>query len=151
MQIIKDDLTNPEVILLLEEHMKDMQATSPPESIHALNIEKLRDSQVVFWSIWDDKNLAGCGAYIELDKSHAEIKSMRTSTLYKNKGVASLMLKHIIEQAKIKGYTRISLETGSMQYFEPARQLYLKHGFEFTTPFSHYKDDPNSQFLTKNI
>ncbi len=151
MKIIKDDLTNPQVILLLEEHMKDMQATSPPESVHALDIEKLRNSHVIFWSIWDDENLAGCGAYVELDKFHAEIKSMRTSSNYKNRGVASLMLKHIIKEAKTKGYTRLSLETGSMSYFEPARQLYLKHGFEYTTPFSNYTDDPNSQFLTKTI
>jgi putative acetyltransferase len=151
MKIIKDDLTDPQVIALLEEHMRDMQATSPPESVHALDIEKLRNSKVIFWSIWDDENLAGCGAYIELDPTHIEIKSMRTSKIYKNKGIASAILQHIINEAKNKGYARLSLETGSMDYFEPARRLYLKHGFEYTTPFSNYSDDPNSRFLTRML
>lgn len=151
MKIIKDDLTNPQVIALLKEHMDDMQATSPPESVHALDIKKLRESNVIFWSMWDSENLAGFGANLVLDSKHIEIKSMRTSAHYKNKGVASSILRHIINEAKINGYTRMSLETGSMDYFKPAIQLYLKHGFEYTTPFSNYTNDPNSLYLTRTV
>lgn len=151
MRIIRDDLTHTKVIALLQEHMDDMLATSPPESVHALDIEKLRNSNVVFWSMWDGSELAGCGAYVPIDNTHVEVKSMRTSAGYKNKGVASRMLKHIMNDAKANGFTKVSLETGSQVYFKPAVQLYLKHGFEFTTPFADYTDDPNSRFLTRPL
>lgn len=126
-----------------------MQTTSPPESKHALGVNGLRESKAIYWSVWDNEYLAGCGAFIELDKTHAEIKSMRTASNYRAKGVASHLLKHLIIEAKKQGYTRLSLETGAMDYFKPARKLYLKHGFEYTTPFSDYTNDPNSLFLTK--
>ncbi len=151
MRIIRDDLTHTKVIALLQEHMDDMLATSPPESVHALDIAKLQNSNVVFWSMWDGSELAGCGAYVPIDNTHAEVKSMRTSAGYKNKGVASRMLKHIMNDAKANGFTKVSLETGSQVYFKPAVQLYLKHGFEFTTPFADYTDDPNSRFLTRPL
>lgn len=151
MKIKLDDLSGKEIFSLLQEHLDDMKATSPPESVHALNLEALKDPSVYFWTIWDEKVLAGCGAFKKLDQQHAEIKSMRTSSLYKKKGVASKLLIHIIEQAKLSGITRLSLETGSMDYFLPAHRLYLKHGFNFCAPFSDYEEDPNSKFMSLDL
>jgi len=146
-----DDLTGQEVFTLLQEHLQDMKATSPPESVHALDLDALKDPSVKFWTAWDGSNLAGCGAFKMLDDSHAEIKSMKTSTSYKNKGVASTLLVHIIKQAKLCNLKRLSLETGSMDYFVPAHALYKKHGFSFCGPFSNYKEDPNSKFMTLEL
>jgi len=146
-----DDLTGTEIFDLLQEHLGDMQATSPPESKHALDLAALKDSSIKFWTIWEGDSLAGCGAYKIIDVKHAEIKSMRTSSNYKNKGVASTLLVHIIEQAKLSGFERLSLETGSMDYFVPAHRLYKKHGFNFCGPFADYKDDPNSKFMSLDL
>jgi putative acetyltransferase len=111
----------------------------------------LRQPDITFWSIWDEGSLAGFGAIKELCSTHAEIKSMKTSTLYARRGVASRLLKHIIEVSQGRGYNRLSLETGSMSFFDPARSLYLKYGFEYCEPFSEYKADPNSVFMTKAL
>ena len=143
-----DDLCGEQIIALLAQHLADMQATSPPESKHALDLTDLKSSSVKFWTIWDNEKLAGCAAYQHLDATHAEIKSMRTATDYKSKGVASLLLNHLIEDAKLSGYQRISLETGSMDYFKPAHALYNKHGFVYCQPFSNYIEDENSRFMT---
>lgn len=143
-----DDLSGVEIISLLEEHLNDMQATSPPESKHALDLSGLKDPSVKFWTIWEGEQLAGCAAYKELDKTHAEIKSMRTASNFKNKGVASALLTYLIQDAFLSGFQTLSLETGSMSYFKPAHALYLKHGFNFCGPFSNYTEDPNSLFMT---
>ena len=137
-QIKLDDLTGKEIFLLLQEHLEDMKATSPPESKHALDLDGLKDESVKFWTIWEGESLAGCGAYKKLNNDLGEIKSMRTSMDYKNKGVASKLLSHIIEQAKLDGLKALSLETGSMDYFLPAQALYQKYGFTFCAPFSIY-------------
>jgi len=150
-QIKLDDLSGKEIFSLLQEHLEDMKATSPPESKHALDLDGLKDSSVKFWTIWDGKELAGCGAFKILDTEHAEIKSMRTSNQYQNKGVASKLLIHIIEQAKLFGLKKLSLETGSMDYFIPAHGLYKKHGFSFCGPFSNYIADPNSIFMSLEL
>ena len=146
-----DDLTGDQIIALLEEHLADMQEASPPESKHALDLEDLKSSDVRFWTIWDNEALAGCGAYQKLGDTHAEIKSMRTAVNYKNKGVASQLLNHLIDDAKRSGYQKLSLETGSMDYFKPARALYEKHGFNYCPPFSDYVEDPNSQFMSLDL
>ncbi|MGB0938948.1 MAG: GNAT family N-acetyltransferase [Colwellia sp.] len=150
-EIKLDDLSGKEIIALLEEHLADMQATSPPESKHALDLDGLKAPQVKFWTIWDGEKLAGCAAYKELDEHHAEIKSMRTASDYRGKGVASKLLNHLIQDAQLSGYQRLSLETGSMDYFKPARELYTKHGFHFCQPFSDYVEDPNSQFMSLKL
>lgn len=142
-----DDLTGDQIINLLEQHLSDMQATSPPESKHALDLTALKDLSVKFWTLWDNETLAGCAAYKKLDNTHAEIKSMRTATAYKNQGVASILLKNLIKDAQENNIERISLETGSMDYFKPARALYEKHGFSYCKPFADYVDDPNSKFM----
>ncbi|WP_078431550.1 GNAT family N-acetyltransferase [Metabacillus halosaccharovorans] len=151
MEIKKDDLTGVKVAELIREHLHGMTLNSPPESIHALNIEKLRQPNITFWTAWDGSELAGMGALKELDSSHGEIKSMRTSSTYLRKGVARKLLQHILDEAKNRGYTQLSLETGSMAAFEPARKLYADFGFKDCEPFSDYKEDPNSIYMTKKL
>lgn len=148
MEIKIDDLTGPEVAELVGEHLQGMSLNSPPESIHALNLEGLQKPEITFWSAWEGKELVGCGALKEIDGHHGEIKSMRTSTLHLRKGVARRMLQHIIEEAQRRGYRQLSLETGSMDAFEPARRLYASFGFQYCQPFSDYMEDPNSVFMT---
>ncbi|RJS56524.1 GNAT family N-acetyltransferase [Bacillus subtilis] len=149
MYIKIDDLTGHQVISLVNEHLHSMTLMSPPGSIHALGLEKLRGPAITFWSAWDNDELAGCGALKELDRKHGEIKSMRTSLSHLRKGVAKQVLQHIIEEAKKRGYDRLSLETGSMASFEPARNLYEGFGFQYCEPFADYVEDPNSVFMTK--
>ena len=151
MKIILDDLKGPEIAALLTEHLEDMRATSPPESVHALDLDGLRQPNIRFWTLWDGRNLAGCGALKWLDAEHAEIKSMRTAATYKQQGIASKVLQHLINDAKAAGVQRLSLETGSMAFFQPARNLYAKFGFELCGPFADYTLDPNSLFMTKKL
>lgn len=148
MRIETDDLTRPEIAALLDEHLANMRSISPPESVHALPIDGLRQAKVTFWSAWKDGELLGCGALKELDTRHGEIKSMRTAAAHLRKGVARTMLQHIMAEAKRRGYQRLSLETGAMPAFEPARQLYAGFGFNFCEPFADYINDPNSVFMT---
>jgi putative acetyltransferase len=119
--------------------------------VHALDLDGLRIPEITFWTVWEGTALAGCGAIKELDPGHGEIKSMRTAPEFRNRGVASLMLRHILEEARTRRYTRVSLETGSMAFFEPARRLYQKFGFVHCGPFSTYTDDPNSVFMTRQL
>jgi putative acetyltransferase len=128
-----------------------MAVHSPPESRHALNLDALRKPEITFWSAWDGHGLVGCGALKELDLLHGEVKSMKTSTSHLRKGVAKELLQHIINEAKRRGYQRLSLETGSMVAFEPAKRLYTSFGFQYCKPFSDYIEDPNSLFMTKEI
>lgn len=149
MHIKIDDLTGRQVVSLVNEHLHSMTLMSPPESTHAL--EKLREPEITFWSAWEGDELAGCGALKELDSRHGEIKSMRTSASHLRKGVAKQVLQHIIEEAEKRGYERLSLETGSMASFEPARKLYESFGFQYCEPFADYVEDPNSLFMTKEL
>ncbi|MCF7477638.1 GNAT family N-acetyltransferase [Vibrio sp. J2-4] len=148
MRIEIDDLERPQVIALLEEHLQDMYATSPPESVHALDVSKLKLPSITFWTGWDGEQLLGCVAMSQLEDGHAELKSMRTTLSARKQGVASRLLNHVIEQAKHQGIQRLSLETGSMAFFEPAHRLYEKHGFAHCEPFGDYQPDPNSRFMT---
>jgi putative acetyltransferase len=151
MEIKIDDLTGADIIGLLQEHLNDMYLTSPPESVHALDLDGLRQPEITFWSVWENDKLAGCGALKELSPVHAEIKSMRTSHEFRRKGFGALMMQHILNQAKVRKYERLSLETGSMAYFAPARKLYESFGFEYCSPFADYSEDPNSVFMMKII
>jgi len=151
MEIRLDDLRGPEIIELLREHLRCMAQISPPESRHALDLDGLRNPDITFWSIWDSANLAGCGALKQLDTQQGEIKSMHTASAYLRRGVASQMLEHILAEAKRRQYRRLSLETGSMVYFEPARKLYARFGFALCKPFGTYVEDPNSVFMTKEV
>ena len=149
MNIVLDDLTGPEIQALLHEHLQDMHTLSPAESVHALDLEKLRKPDITFWTIWEDNVLMGCGALKELDSSHAEVKSMRTPAARRGKGAGRAILAHIIAVAQSRSYQRLSLETGSHPAFLAAHQLYQSAGFEFCGPFDHYVLDPNSVFMTK--
>ncbi|EGQ8274069.1 GNAT family N-acetyltransferase [Vibrio parahaemolyticus] len=148
MRIEIDNLERPQVLALLEEHLQDMYATSPPESVHALDVSKLKLPSITFWTGWDGEQLLGCVAMSQLEDGHAELKSMRTTPSARKLGVASRLLNHVIEQAKHQGIQRLSLETGSMAFFEPAHRLYEKHGFVYCEPFGDYQPDPNSRFMT---
>lgn len=151
MQIKTDDLSGPEIAALLQSHLQGMAEHSPPESIHALDLEALRQPGITFWTAWEGSDLAGCGALKQLDAGHAEIKSMRTADAYLRKGVAKQLLDHILEQARQTGYRQVSLETGSMEAFAPARQLYASFGFTYCGPFADYVEDPHSVFMTKRL
>ena len=151
MEIRIDDLAGPEIAAFLDDHIRDMRATSPPESKHALDLDGLRKPEITFWTVWENQQLIGCGAIKELDPRHGEIKSMRTSASHRGKGVATFVLQHILQVAKERGYQRVSLETGSMAFFEPARRLYRSHGFQDCEPFAGYKEDPNCVFMAKDL
>lgn len=151
MEIKVDNLTNLDVIELIKEHLYNMSLQSPPESVHALDLNNLRKPDITFWSMWEQGELLGIGALKELDSQHGEIKSMRTSSKHLRKGVAKRMLEYIIEEAKKRNYNRISLETGSMAAFLPAQRLYESSGFQYCPPFSNYVEDPNSLFMTKEL
>jgi putative acetyltransferase len=151
MRIIQDDLTGVEIRALLETHFAGMLANSPPGSCHFLDFEGLNAPHVTFWSIWDDNALAGCGALKALSSAQGEIKSMRTHADHLRKGAGAAMLKHIIAEARQRGYVRLSLETGSSAPFLPARALYEAFGFEYCPPFGDYTDDPFSRFMTLAI
>jgi putative acetyltransferase len=151
MDIRIDDLRSPEIAALLQEHLDDMALHSPPESIHALDLEKLRRPGITFWAVWQGGELLGCGAIKQLDPTHGEIKSMRTSNRHRRKGVAARMLQHILDEATRRGYRRLSLETGSPAAFEPARELYARFGFTRCGPFADYIEDPYSVFMTREL
>ncbi|HUF04985.1 MAG TPA: GNAT family N-acetyltransferase [Aridibacter sp.] len=151
MEIRIDDLEGLEIKALLQEHLRRMQATSSPESCHALDLGGLKKPEVTFWTVWEDERLAGCGALKEIDPAHGEIKSMRTADEFLRRGVASLVVRHILDVAHERGYRRLSLETGSMREFDPARALYKRFGFKECGPFEGYEEDPNSEFMTREL
>jgi putative acetyltransferase len=151
VEIKNDDLSGPEIQSLLEEHLKFMYAISPPESVHALNLDELRQPEITFWSAWEDGDLMGCGALKELGAGEGEIKSVNTAVCHRRKGVANRMMDHIITTARERGYHRLYLETGSEPEFAPARQLYTLLGFTVCSPFADYSDDPLSIFMTMEL
>jgi putative acetyltransferase len=151
VKIVVDDLTDPRIADFLEEHLAEMRSITPLESKHALDLDGLRAPEVTFWSVWEDDTLVGCGAIKGLDRHHAELKSMRTRGSHKRTGVASALLEHAIAEARRMGFTRISLETGSAEFFEPARRLYQKYEFGFCEPFADYRPDPHSVFMTRTL
>jgi putative acetyltransferase len=147
MRIKEDDLSGPEIIELLQEHIRNMYEWSPPESVHALDLAKLRVPEITFWTIWKDELLMGCGALKEISKHQGEVKSMRTPSARRGLGAGRKVLEHIIKVARQRNYHVLSLETGSQPAFEPARRLYESYGFEYCGPFGDYKEDPNSSFM----
>ena len=146
-----DDLRGPEIAALLREHLAEMHATSPRESVHALDLEGLRKPEISFWTLWEGDRLAGCGALKALSDGHGEIKSMRTAAPFRRRGVARTMLDHLLSEARRRRYTRVSLETGAMAFFAPARRLYAGFGFQTCPPFADYREDPNSVFMTLEL
>ena len=151
MQIREDDLTGKKIADLLREHLEEMNEITPPESVHALDLEALRSPDITFWSVWEGSELLGCGALKELDSRSGEVKSMRTVKAHRGRGVASKILEHIIKEAQQRAYDCLNLETGAMPEFAPARALYIQYGFEYRSPFGEYIEDPNSVFMTKKL
>lgn len=153
-----DDLSDPRIEAFMQAHLADMRATSPPESVHALDMSQLRQSDVRFWTAWlpdsaapTPGRLAGTGALKHLHATHAELKSMRTDAALRGQGVGRVLLEHLLAQAAQLGYQRISLETGSQPFFEPAWRLYLRYGFADCPPFGSYQPDPHSRFMTRLV
>lgn len=151
MEIRLDDLRGPEIRALLEEHLANMRRISPPESVHALDLEALRRPGITFWTVWDGGRLLGCGALKQLDARHGEVKSMRTAEPARRRGVARAVLAHIVEEGRRRGYARLSLETGSQPFFAPAHRLYESFGFARCGPFDGYAEDPNSVFMAMEL
>ncbi len=149
--IREDDLTGADIRALLEGHLADLALHSPACSVHAMPVDRLREPDVTFWSVWSDDRVVGCGALKEIDTTHGEVKSMRTIDEAKGQGVGGLMLEHLLTEAKRRGYSRVSLETGSNEPFQPALRLYARHGFEVCGPFADYVEDPWSVYMTKTL
>lgn len=148
LRFYEDDLAGTQIQALLAEHLGDMRSQSPPESTHALDLEGLRQPGVRFWTAWRGETLVACGALKRLGADHAEIKSMRTPAALRGQGAGKAMLTHLIDQARALGFSRLSLETGSMASFAPAQRLYRMFGFVECGPFADYRKDPNSVFMT---
>lgn len=151
MRIVVDDLSGAQIAEFLAEHVRQMRSVTPLESKHALDLDALRGPDVTFWTMTDGEVVVGCGAVKRLDAAHGELKSMRTSPARKRSGIASRLLGHIITEAERMGFARLSLETGSDDFFLPARRLYEKFGFDRCAPFADYRPDPNSVFMTKRL
>lgn len=151
MKIAIDNLSHPAVHALLNEHLQSMHALSPRESVHALDLDGLRQPEITFWTAWEGAQLLGCGALKQLDPTHGELKSMRTPATHRRIGAGRAILAHIIDVARSRSYERLSLETGSMAAFLPAQKLYESFGFEYCGPFGGYRADPNSTFMTLRL
>ena len=146
-----DDVSDPQVVALLEGHVAQMREVSPPESVHALDVEALRAPEITFWAARDGEEVVGCVALKRLDEDHVELKSMRTLPSRLRQGIAGQLLRHAVNEARAAGYKQVSLETGSEDFFEPARTLYARYGFLPTGPFAGYTDDPNSSYFTLRL
>jgi putative acetyltransferase len=149
--IVCGGLDDARVHALLDHHVKTARAETGRGSAHALDLEGLRSADTTFWSAWDGETVVGMGALRRLSPTHGEIKSMHTAASHRRSGIATAILRHIMEAARAAGLRRLSLETGSWAYFQPARALYGRHGFMDCRPFGEYVDDPNSVFMTRNL
>ncbi len=151
MEIREDDPRKKQATSLLAEHLEEMKKHSRPDSIHSLDVNALCAPEITFYTAWEANQLVGCGALLELDHQHGEIKSMRTAKDHRRKGVARRILEHILLVAKTRAYTRLSLETGSMKEFKPARDLYASYGFTNCDPFANYALDSYSVWMTRAL
>lgn len=149
--IIEDDPGAVDVRELLERHLDLMHSQSPPEDVHALDMDGLLDPAVTFYTFRLNGQVLGVGALKELDPRHGELKSMHTAAAARGRGIGRAMLGHLIGVARNRGYTRLSLETGSMAEFAPARSLYERAGFRYRLPFGDYRPSPNSVFMTLDL
>ena len=151
MDIREDEVSGPEIVALLKAHLADMARHSPPENGHALDLDDLRRPDVTMFSASEAGALLGCGALKELDPRHGEIKSMRTAEAHLRRGVGARILVRLIDEARRRGYRRLSLETGSTDFYMPARALYLRFGFAACPPFADYRYDVHSVFMTRTL
>jgi putative acetyltransferase len=151
IRIVLGDFSDPRVTGLLRIHLTTARAQTAPGSAHALDVAGLQAPDITFWTIWEDETLLGVGALKRLSADHGEVKSMHTAEPVRRKGAGSAMLRHIIAAARAGGMTRLSLETGSWDYFRPARAFYAQHGFVECPPFADYVPDPNSVFMSLDL
>ena len=151
MKSIEGNFDNSEVLELLNKHFIELRSVSPEGSTHVLDIEGLKDQNIKFWSLWEDSLLMGCGALKFLNKEHGEFKSIRVEDRFRKKDNGIKILKHLIFEAKKLNIKRISVETGTGDFFAPARKLFNKCGFKLCKPFDHYKEDPNSCYMSMLI
>lgn len=151
MRIELDDLSGEAIAAFLEDHVTQLRAVTPPGSSHALDLDGLRSPDVRFWAARDGDELLGCGALKALTPQHVELKSMRTAAHRTREGIATRLLVHLLAEARTAGFARISLETGSFDFFAPARALYARHGFVDCEPFGAYAADPESTFMTREL
>ena len=148
---VEGNFDNTKVNNLLKKHFIELRSVSPAGSTHVLDVEGLKDSIIKFWSLWENEKLIGCGALKFLDSQHGEFKSIRVADEFRIKGFGEKIIFHLIEEAKKLKIKKISIETGSGNFFKSARELFKKFGFEPCEPFAHYTEDPNSCYYTKNI
>jgi putative acetyltransferase len=151
IRIVQGDFSDPRVTDLLRIHLTAARAQTAPGSAHALDVAELQSPEITFWAIWDDETLLGVGALKRLSADHGEVKSMHTAASVRRKGAGSAILRHIIEAARACGMSRLSLETGSWDYFRPARAFYQRHGFVACMAFAEYVADPNSVFMSLEL
>ena len=147
MESIKNNFDNPQVYKLLINHFTELRSVSPKGSTHVLDIEGLKHKSIQFWSFWKNNKLFGCGAIKFLEKGHGEFKSIRVAEDFRGKGKSKEIIKFLLIQAKKNNILKISVETGSGDFFLPARKLFIGHGFKYCLPFAHYADDPNSCYF----
>ena len=151
MKSIEGNFDNSEVLELLNKHFIELRSVSPEESTHVLDIEGLKDQNIKFWSLWEGNLLMGCGALKFLNKEHGEFKSIRVEDRFRKKDNGIKILKHLIFEAKKLNIKKISVETGTGDFFTPARKLFNKCGFKLCKPFAHYKEDANSCYMSMLI
>lgn len=151
LRIVPDDLTGEPVLALLQLHLDEMHEWSPACKVHAMPAERLRQGDVSFFSAWDGDRLAGCGAIKHLDATHGELKSMRAAPEYRGRGVGKAILIHLLQVARERGYSRVSLETGRPEPFRDAQNLYRTFGFAECPPFGDYVSDAFSMCMTREI
>ena len=151
MKSIEGNFEHLKVNDLLVKHFKELKSVSPEGSAHVLDISGLKDPSIKFWSIWEENTLIGCGALKFLDENHGEFKSIRVIDDFRKKGYGFKIINHLIEEAKKLDVKKLSLETGSGDFFLPARKLFQKVGFEKCSPFTHYKEDANSCYMSLDL
>ena len=151
MKSLENNFDHPEVNDLLIKHFIELRSVSPEGSAHVLDIPGLKVSSIKFWSLWDENQLIGCGALKFLDETHGEFKSIRVADKFRGKGAGEKIISHLIDEAKKIGIKKLSVETGTGEFFLPARKLFQKFGFKKCEPFAHYKEDPNSCYFNLEI
>jgi putative acetyltransferase len=151
LQIRRDDLRDPRIEAFMREHLADMHRTSPPESVHALDMGALRRPEIEFFTAWSDDTLVATGAIKRLDAERAELKSMRTAESWRGRGAGRQVLAHLIRHAQRLGLSQLLLETGTAPFFDPAVALYRRYGFIDCGPFADYRLDPHSRYMVKTL
>ncbi len=151
MRMVQGGLDEPQVLALLQAHVAGVQSSTGPASAHALDAEGLRAPDIEFWTAWAGPVLAGCVALKHVEDRHGEVKSMHVAAAMRRRGVGTMLLQHVLAVAREAGLRRLSLQTGSWAYFQPAHAFYRRHGFVECAPFGDYAEDGNSLFFTRAL